>query len=328
MFAIIELYRFLPPGRGGAARLGSWENAVDRFQAMETFTRVVEAGSFRRAAETLGVLPSTVTKTIKELEAHLGAQLLKRTTRALSITDAGLRFYDSCKAILQDVDAAEALISEDAATIRGTIRAGMTPSLARHFVIPQLSRFAARYPNIEISLQLGDAVIDVVQQGVDCVLRAGELQASSLIVRQVATFRWFVCGAPSYLERHGEPEDLAALHHHLAVGYLDSRTGRSAGWTFKDGDQLVVVPMRTQLSVNDTDAYVAAGVAGLGLIRASNYMVRDSLAQGRLVRVLSGLDGPEQPLSILYPPSRHLSPAVRAFIDWCADLVRTEALTW
>lgn len=304
------------------------ECRVDRLQAMETFTRVVEAGSFKRAAETLRVLPSTVTKTIKDLETHLGVQLLKRTTRALSITNAGLRFYDRCKVILGDVDAAEAAMAQDTGAIRGTIRAGMTPSFARHFILPELPSFIARYPEIEIDLQLGDAVVDLVQHGIDCVIRAGEPQQSSLIVRRIAAFRWYVCASPAYLETHGKPENLEGLNGHRAVGYADSRTGRSTSWTFRQGDQLMTASMKTQVVVNDTDGYVAAGTAGIGLIRAANYMVRHHLADGRLVRILSALESPDQPLSILYSPSRNLSPAVRAFIDWCTDLIGREAKTW
>ncbi|MCG7359788.1 LysR substrate-binding domain-containing protein [Roseomonas sp. ACRSG] len=301
---------------------------MDRLQAMETFTRVVEAGGFKRAAETLGVLPSTVTKTIKDLEAHLGVQLLNRTTRAVSITDAGLRYYDSSKAILREVEAAEGAVGKGTCAVRGTVRAGMPPSLARYFIIPALSHFTARFPGIEIDLQLGDAVVDLVQQGVDCVIRAGEPQPSSLVLRRLGAFHWYVCASPAYLERHGEPLGIAALRDHLAVGYADSRTGRPTSWAFQDGDQLHPVSMKTRVTVNDTDGYVAAGAAGLGLIRAASYMVRRPLAEGRLVRILPELEAPAVPLSLLYPQSRHLSPAVRAFIDWCVEVIGTEAKNW
>ncbi|MBC9177133.1 LysR family transcriptional regulator [Pseudoroseomonas ludipueritiae] len=301
---------------------------MDRLQAMETFTRVVEAGGFKRAAETLGVLPSTVTKTIKDLEAHLGVQLLNRTTRAVSITDAGLRYYDSSKAILREVEAAEGAVGKGTGAVRGTVRAGMPPSLARYFIIPALSHFTARFPGIGIDLQLGDAVVDLVQQGIDCVIRAGEPQPSSLVLRRLGAFHWYVCASPAYLERHGEPLGIAALRDHLAVGYADSRTGRPTSWAFQDGDQLHPVSMKTRVTVNDTDGYVAAGVAGLGLIRAASYMVRRQLAEGRLVRILPELEAPAVPLSLLYPQSRHLSPAVRAFIDWCVEVIGTEAKNW
>lgn len=301
---------------------------MDRLRAMETFTRVVEAGSFRRAAETLRILPSTVTKTIQDLEAHLDVQLLKRSTRALSLTDAGLRFYDSCKAILREVEASEALVARHAGTLRGTLRVGMTPSLACRLILPELPRFTARHPDIAIDLHLSDAVVDLIQHGIDCVVRVGVSPPSSLILRPLGTFRWYVCASPGYLERHGVPSDIEALRDHLAVGYADGRTGRPIDWTFRDGDRLLAMPMAARVTVNDTDAYVAAGVAGLGLIRVASYMVRDHLASGRLTRVLSHVETPAQPLSILYPPSRHLSPVVRAFIDWCVEVVGREAEAW
>lgn len=301
---------------------------MDRLQAMETFTRVVEAGSFKRAAETLHVLPSTVTRTIKELEAHLGVQLLHRTTRALSITEAGLRYYDSSKAILREIEAAEGSVATETGGLRGTIRASMTPSLARHFIIPALPRFTARFPGIKVDLRLGDEVVDLIQQGVDCVLRAGELQASSLIVRRLGAFRWYVCGSPGYLEKNGEPAGFADLRDHVAVGYVGGRTGRSINWRFQDKGELHAVSMAEHVTVDDTDAYVAAGIAGLGLIRVASYMVRGPLAEGSLVRVLAELEAPKEPLSVLYPQSRHLSSAVRAFIDWCIEVIGTEAKSW
>jgi DNA-binding transcriptional LysR family regulator len=301
---------------------------MDRLRAMEIFTRVVEVGSFKRAAETLGVLPSSVTKAIKDLEAHLGVGLLNRTTRALSITDAGLRFYDSSKAILREVTAVEGEIAADIGKIRGSIRIGMTPSLARHFIIPQLSRFITRFPDVKIDLKLDDALVDLVQEGIDCVIRAGEPQASSLMVRRIATFRWYVCASPAYLERHGVPLTIDSLREHRAVNYASSVTGRSSDWTFRQGHSLLAVPMTADVTVDDTDACVEAGIAGLGLIRVASYMVRDHLAEGRLMRLLPALEAPEQRLSILYPQSRNLSSAVRAFIDWCVELIGAEARDW
>lgn len=301
---------------------------MDRFQAMETFTRVVEAGSFRRAAETLRALPSTVTKTVKDLEAHLGVQLLHRTTRALSITDAGLRYYDNCKAILRDIEIAEGAVASETGMIKGLIRASTTPSLARQFIIPALPRFTARYPGVEIDLQLGDAIVDLVQEGIDCVIRAGELQSSTHVARRIASFDWFICGSSGYLEQYGAPGSVADLREHVAVAFSGYRTARSVIWTFQEEDAVSSVSLKSFVAVNDTDAYVAAGVAGLGLIRAASYMVRRPLEDGRLQRVLSDIAAPVEPLSVVYPQSRHLSPAVRAFVDWCVDVIGREAKDW
>ena len=295
---------------------------------METFTLVVETGGFKRAAEALRVLPSTVTKTIKDLEAHLGVQLLNRTTRAISVTDAGQRYYESCKAILRDVQAAEGEVVGRSGTIRGTVRVGTTPTLARHVIIPALPQFAARYPGIYIDLHLSDAMIDLVYEGIDCVIRAGEPQLSNLILRRLARFPWYVCASPGYLRRHGEPASVADLQGHLAVGYADSRRSRTTNWTFREGDQTITVSMKDCITVDDTDAYVAAGVAGLGLIRAASYVVREHLSDGRLVRLLTRVEPSTDPLSALYPQSRHLSPAVRAFVDWSVEVVGLEARSW
>ncbi|MCW2485425.1 LysR family transcriptional regulator [Candidatus Symbiopectobacterium sp. NZEC127] len=301
---------------------------MDRLQAMETFVRVIEAGSFRQAADTLNVLPSTVTRNIKELESHLGARLLNRTTRALSATDAGLRFYDSCKAILRELEEAEALASQRAEALRGTIKIGTTSSLARHCLIPALPAFTRRYPQIELDLRLSDTTVDVVQQGLDCVIRTGALRSSQLVARRIGNFHWIVCAAPDYLEQNGIPGNLQALKQHVAVGYLGGHAGRFAHWQFQDGAQATAIGMKESIRVNDTDAYVDAGIAGLGLIRVASYMVREHLTSGRLIRVLEGLHAEPEPISVLYSYSRHLSPAVRAFVDWSAEVVAQASKQW
>ncbi|MBG0752438.1 MULTISPECIES: LysR family transcriptional regulator [Pectobacterium] len=301
---------------------------MDRFQAMEIFIRVVDAGSFKKAAETLHVLPSTVTRSIKELESHLGARLLNRTTRALSITDVGLRYYDSCKAILRDVHAAESVTAQQKGELNGTIRIGAPPSLVKNFLIPALPDFCERYPGITLDFHLGDATVDIVQHGIDCVIRTGEPPLSRLVARRLGAFHWYICASPRYLEQHGHPATLDSLKAHTAVGYIHSRTGRSTRWGVHDEAHTVAMPLAGQISVNDTDAYVAAGVAGLGLIRIASYMVRQPLADGHLVRLFPDIGAPLEPIFILYPQSRHLSPAIRAFIDWCTARIEQESAQW
>ncbi|MDW3027040.1 LysR family transcriptional regulator [Acinetobacter baumannii] len=176
---------------------------MDRLQAMETFVRVIEAGSFKQAADTLNVLASTVTRNIKELESHLGTRLLNRTTRAVSATDAGLRFYDSCKAILRELQEAEAQASQQAEALHGTIKIGTTSSLARHCLIPALPAFMRRHPRVELELHLSDTTADVVRQGLDCVIRTGTLRNSQLVARRIGRFHWIVCGAPDYFAQYG-----------------------------------------------------------------------------------------------------------------------------
>ncbi len=301
---------------------------MDRIQAMETFVRVIEAGSFKKAADTMQVLPSTVTRTIKELESHLGVRLMNRTTRALSVTDAGLRYYDGCKALLRDVQLTEEMATQQSGVLRGSIRIGTTPTLAKNFIIPALRDFTDRYPAIDLDFHLVDATVDVIQEGIDCVIRTGVLQPSRLVARRIGTFHWYLCASPDYLERHGNPTSVAALRKHTAVGYVGNRAGRSTSWTFHEGSQAIDVSMVNRISVNDTDAYVAAGVAGFGLIRVASYMVRQQIADGRLVRLLEDIAAAPEPISMLYPQSRHLSPAIRAFIDWCTEIIAKESVGW
>lgn len=301
---------------------------MDRLQAMETFVRVIEAGSFRQAADTLNVLPSTVTRNIKELESHLGARLLNRTTRAVSATDTGLRFYDSCKRILGDLYEAEAAASQQAGALRGSIKIGTTASLAKHCLIPALPAFTRRHPHIDLELLLSDATADLVQQGIDCVIRTGALPSSQLVARRIGSFHWIVCGAPDYFAQRGMPRSIQALKRHVAVGYLGGQAGRFAQWTFRDAGDLVAISMKEGIRVNDTDAYVNAAIAGLGIIRVATYMVDEHLAAGRLVRALEDTPSPPEPISMLYPHSRHLSPAVRAFIDWSSEVVARASRQW
>ncbi|MDC4261911.1 LysR family transcriptional regulator [Acinetobacter baumannii] len=301
---------------------------MDRLQAMETFVRVIEAGSFKQAADTLNVLPSTVTRNIKELESHLGTRLLNRTTRSISATDAGLRFYDSCKAILHELQEAEAQVSQKAEALHGTIKIGTTSSLARHCLIPALPVFTRRHPRIELELHLSDSTADVVRQGLDCVIRTGILRSSQLVARRIGRFHWIICGAPNYIAQHGTPDNLQALQQHIAVGYLGGHAGRLAHWNFQDGAQTTAIAMQESLRVDDTDAYVEAGIAGLGLIRVASYMVRDHLAAGRLIRMLEDIETEPEPISVIYPHSRHLSPAVRAFMDWSSEVMAQASSHW
>lgn len=302
---------------------------MDRLQAMAIFTRVIEARSFRKAAETMSLPASTATKAIKDLETYLGVRLLNRTTRQLSLTSEGGAYYDRCKKILVDVGIAEAAFAGRHGRPRGNLRVDMTPSFARLYLIPNLAEFRRNYPDVELTLTLSDRVVDLVQEGVDCVIRAGIPQTSAtLIAKRIAGFEWIVCGSPDYLKSHGEPGSIEGLQHHHAVGYLSSRTGRTLEWEFLQAGERRAVRMIEHVIVNDTDAYVAAGLQGLGLIRAASYMVLPYLRDGRLRRILADLNAPIEPLSIMYPQNRHLSPTVRAFVDWCAATISKLGKDW
>lgn len=301
---------------------------MDRLQAMQVYCRVVEVNGFSKAAESLEMPASTVTRIVKELEAFLGVRLLQRTTRHISLTPDGSLYYDHCRKILAEIEQIESSFPGTGRP-RGKLRVDMTPSFARLFVVPAIGEFLANYPDVEITLSLGDRTIDLVQEGVDCVIRAGVPQDSAtLVARRIAGFEWVTCASPAYLKQFGEPRALSDLRHHHAVGFLSNRSGRRTHWRFVIDGEEAAASIQERITVNDTDAYLACGLEGLGLIRAASYLVIPHLRSGQLRQVLPAFRAPTVPLSIIYPKNRHLSPTVRAFSDWIANRVAEMEPQW
>ncbi|MBS81295.1 LysR family transcriptional regulator [Variovorax sp.] len=302
---------------------------MDRLQSMQIFARVVEMHSFTRAADSLVLPKSRVTRAVKDLEKFLGARLLQRTTRHISLTPEGTLYYDHCRRLLAEIEAVESSFPGSAGRPRGRLRVDMTLSLARLVVLPSIRDFQSRYPDVELTLTVSDRTVELVQEGIDCVIRAGTPEDSAtLVARRIGAFDWVSCASPEYLERHGTPKTLEDLARHKAVGYLSSRTARSLEWHFVENGEDRCIAMRESLIVNDTDAYVACGLEGLGLIRAGSYMVQQHLRSGQLRRVLADYAAPAAPLSVLYPQNRHLSPTVRAFVDWVGGVVGKAEAGW
>ncbi|AOI94389.1 putative multidrug efflux transcriptional regulator CeoR [Burkholderia sp. LA-2-3-30-S1-D2] len=293
---------------------------MDRLQAMQVFTRVVDTSSFTKAAETLSLPRASVTTIIQNLEAFLGVRLMHRTTRRLSLTPDGAAYYERCVRILADVEETEASFQNNNRKPHGKLRIDMPGSIGRLLVIPSLCEFHTRYPDIDLQLGLSDRPVDLLQEGVDCVIRVGALQDSSLVARRVGLFECVSVASPAYLEKHGEPQAIEDLSDHRAVNYFSSRTGRTIDWTFLTDGKEVEVKMNAIVSVNDADAYVTCGLEGFGLIQPPLFMVLPHLRDGRLKEVLPGLKPLPMPISVVYPHSRHLSPKVRVFVDWIAEV--------
>ena len=293
---------------------------MDRLQAMQVFTRVVDTNSFTRAAETLDLPRASVTTIIQNLEAFLGTRLMHRTTRRLSLTPDGAAYYERCVRILADVEETEASFQSGNKKPHGKLRIDMPGSIGRLLVIPSLCEFHTRYPDIDLQLGLTDRPVDLLQEGVDCVVRVGALQDSSLVARRIGLFEGVTCAAPDYIERAGMPTSLDDLENHKAVNYFSSRTGRTIDWAFMVDGKEVEVKMKSIVSVNDADAYVTCGLEGFGLIQPALFMVLPHLRSGQLVEVLPELKPLPMPISAVYPHSRHLSPKVRVFVDWIAEV--------
>jgi LysR family transcriptional regulator, regulator for bpeEF and oprC len=292
---------------------------MDRFQAMQVFVRVVDSNSFSKAADMLDMPRASVTTVIQNLEALLGVRLLQRTTRRLNLTPEGAAYYERCVRILADVEETESSLAYGSRPPHGKLRLDMPGSIGRLLLLPALSDFRIRYPDIELMIGLGDKPVDLIQEGVDCVIRVGSLDDSSLVARRVGIFRTVTCAAPAYLEKFGEPETLADLEQHVAINYFHSRSGRMRNFDFIVDGESIEVKMAGMVSVNDADAYLTCGLEGFGLIQLASFMVLPYLRSGRLKEVLPQWRPLPIPISAVYPHNRHLSPKVRVFVDWVAE---------
>ncbi|WP_017905538.1 LysR family transcriptional regulator, partial [Pseudomonas asplenii] len=280
---------------------------MDRFNAMRVFTRIVELGGFAKAADSLQLPRASVTILVKQLEAHLGVQLLHRTTRQVSTTLDGEAYYQRCVQLLADLEETEAVFRASRLNPRGTLRVDMPAAIGRLIVIPALPEFTERYPLIELEIGLSDRPVDLIRDGVDCVLRGGAVLDESLVARPLATIEQLICASPAYLREQGVPQSLEALSGHRMVEYFSSVSGRRFGLEFLREGQVEELHLPRHISVSSADGYLAACEAGFGLVQIPYYHVIEQLRDGRLCEVLPGAPQPGLPLAALYPPHRQLS---------------------
>ncbi|MGN6230354.1 MAG: LysR family transcriptional regulator [Trinickia sp.] len=293
---------------------------MDRIQAMEVFTRVVDANSFTRAAETLGMPRASVTTIIQSLEAFLGVRLMNRTTRRLSLTPDGAAYYEHCIKIIAEISEADASFQAGKRKPSGLLRVHMPSSLGRRIVIPALSTFHQRYPDVTLDLGLSDRLIDPVEEGVDCLIRVGPLEDSSMVARRIGMLKRVTCASPGYLAKFGEPKTIEELAGHYAVNFRAAHGGRPIPWVFIVDGEPVEAKMNSLITVNDADGYVTCAVEGFGMIQPTLFMALPHLLDGSLKEVLPGSNPKPKPISIVYPHNRHLSAKVRAFAEWIAEL--------
>lgn len=287
---------------------------MDRFEAMRVFTRVMERRSFTLAAEDTGLPRSTVTDAVKQLEARLGVRLLQRTTRHVSPTLDGEAYYRRCLTILSDIEDAEGGFA--GAKPKGLLRVDVHGRLARHFVLPGLPEFLKEYPGIQLYMSEGDRLVDLIREGIDCVLRAGDLQDSDMIARRVGLLEEVTCASPEYIARFGMPKNLDDLGGHQMVGFWSTAIGGLLPLEFTVAGTICNISLPAVVSVNGADTLAASARLGLGIVQAPRYALEEDLRNGTLVVILPDNPPTRTPVSLLYPRSRQLSPRVRVFIDW------------
>lgn len=291
---------------------------MDQVKAMKVFVRIYERSSFTQAAEDLNLPRATLTHTLNQFERWLGVRLLERSTRRVRPTLDGEAYYTRCVQLLAELEEAELAFRSVAP--KGRLRVDLHGTLARHFVVPALPEFLARYPDIELHMSETDRFVDLIQEGVDCVLRAGNLGDSSLIGKRVANLQQITCASPAYLRRYGMPQSLEELAGHRAVNYVSRNGGKPFPFKFMVDGALREVSIAGSISVFGVEIYAASAIAGLGLVQAPRYRFAAQLEQGLLCEVLPQFPPPGMPVSVLYPHNRHLSPRVRVFVDWLGEL--------
>lgn len=304
---------------------------MDKVKAMQTFVRIVEANSFTRAAESLDLPRASLTATLQNLERYLGAQLLQRTTRRLSLTPEGERYYAHCNAILAAIEDAEAdFLGEHAGRMQGRLRIDLPGALGRAIVLPRIGEFRQAFPALDLTISLGDRLVDLTAEGIDCALRVGDLPDSSLVARRIGLMRFVIAATPGYLAKRGTPETVDALGQHDAIVHFSGRTGRAFEWTLADQEQeegtgsVVRVAIDGGIAVNDAEANLLCALQGLGLAQLARYQVRTHVAQGALVVVLPAMCPTPMPVSLLYPRGRIANPRLQAFASWLAGVFEAD----
>ena len=308
---------------------------MDRFQEMQVFIRIAERLSFSQAADDLQIPRATVTNLMQRMENRLGTRLLERTTRTVRLTQDGEAYLRRCVRLIADLEEAEGAFNN--AAPQGMLRVNLQGTLARHVVVPALPEFVAMYPAIDLHIGEDDRLVDLVKEGIDCVLRAGNLQDSSMVGQRVAVMEQVTVASPAYLQKHGVPTTLDELAGHCAVNYVSSASGKAVPLEFVTagrGDRervqnagqgqgrITSIHLPGVVSVTGADLYTGAAVAGLGLVQVPKYRIASELAADQLRLVLAGFPPPPMPVTVMYPQSRQLSSRVRVFAQWLRALFR------
>jgi DNA-binding transcriptional LysR family regulator len=282
---------------------------------MEVFAKVAETGSFTAAAEALGISGQMVGKHIWMLEEHLGIRLLNRTTRQQSLTGAGKDFLERTRIVLAELEAAEALAAESRARPRGELRVNAPVTFGAFSLAPLLPVYMAENPEVTVRLTLNDRVVDLIDEGYDCVFRAGPLMDSTLMARGLRPLELIACAAPAYLKVNGTPRQPSDLTEHECLGFAGSAIEER--WEFSGKDGKVGVRVRSRFSANNGQALKQAALAGLGIIFQAAELTREDLKSGKLVRVLPKWRS-TRPLHLLFAPDRRVTPKLRSFIEFAA----------
>jgi len=295
---------------------------MDKIQAMQVFVRVAELQSFTRAAESMGLPKGSLSRQLQALENAMGVRLLHRTTRRVQLTQDGMIYYERCRDVLATLDEMDSLFQHDPATLSGKLRVDMPVSMACDYILARLPDFLQHYPGIELELSSSDRRVDVVREGFDCVVRVGTLENSGLIARPLGKLTLINCASPDYLTRFGTPNSPEDLASHAMVHYSQQIGVQPTGFEFFDGKTCRYIQTGGTVTVNSTETYRAACLAGLGIIQVPERGVRQALKEKRLVEILPHFRAQPMPVSLIYPHRRNLTRRVQVFMEWLTQAMK------
>lgn len=293
---------------------------MDNLLAMRVFARVVESGSYTRAAESLRMPLATVSKLVQDLEGQLGVKLLQRNMRSLAMTPDGADYYERTGPIIQAVDEVQSHFATGKEVQSGKLRVNSGAAFASYVLIPALASWFDRFPGIEIDLRIDDRPTDMIKEGIDCAIRGGPMHDASVVARNLGGVSWVTCASPEYLKKFGTPKHPDELREHRVIRFISARTGLPVPFTLRNGDHSVEVDPTGPLSVNEGNAQLAAGLAGLGIIHSLSFKLHAHVANGDLVPILPNWQAAPYPYSVVYPFNRHVNERLRLFVAWLGEV--------
>lgn len=295
---------------------------LDKITSMEAFVKTVDNGSFSAAAERMNMSQQMVARHVASLETKLGMRLLNRTTRRQGLTAEGQTYYQRCKFILAEIDDAEGIAQTSQKEPRGKLRVSAPVTLGRYRIMPIITEFLRRYPDVEVELELNDRLVDLLEEGFEIAIRIGKLNNSQLIARELSAHRFVLCATPGYIQKHGTPLSPEELGQHECLGYGFNARKEHKTWALTHRGKTQTIRVHSRLHLTDTTALLQATLGGAGILLAPHYVVQEKILSGELVFVLSDYQGPSRPIHLIYHPSHQQSAKLKRFIELCLSQLR------
>lgn len=296
---------------------------MDKLKSLLLFVRSAQHCSFSSAARQLGMSPSAVSRAVLRLEDDLGVRLLQRTTRSLTLTEDGARFYDRCQQILTELEEAELEVKQARSIPRGTLRLDLSLALGKMYIAPQLPKLIAKYPDLNLNVSFSDRMTDIIDEGIDASVRVGMGSDSRLIMQTLGTTRLITCAAPVYLRQAGTPQTPQELAKYRCINFIYPQTRREFTWKFEQAGKPIALSVASYLQFDDAEAVLKAAIQGVGIIQAVKYIVAGAIASGELEPILTDYAPQlETPIAVIYSQKKYLSAKVHVFLEFMSELMR------